>query len=323
MEYSILDSYLDSVSDEFYLSSRIHLSQSYFEHPKVYLKRDDELSSSIIGSKFRKYASLLPQLANSNKTIIITGSEHSNNVLGIAQLLIEKNIPFNICVKKAHDSTSGNGLWLRQLCGEKLWVLEPTEWNNLDSFVANKMGKKPYEILPEGSSVNAAIPGCLTLAKDIARWEEMNGIFFNNIFIDSGTGLMAASLLNGLRLLEKKRHLFITHIAGNEKEFSAMDRKVKNWFAQKGMSELKDDMVQVSHHHPPFAKSFGSVNASAKREWANIMAQEGILPDLTYSVKHFYSVKQVLRHIKPLEFNLVVYSGGSFAARSHEHFLPL
>lgn len=322
MANSIKDLFSDKVSKEFNLSSRIHLSNSYFQHPNVYIKRDDELSSSIIGSKYRKYASLIPQLASSSKTVIITGSEHSNNVLGLSQLLIEKNIPFFVCVKKAHDS-SGNGLWLKQICGERLWCLNSTEWDNVDEHIAHKMGQNPYTVLPEGASVSAAIPGCLTLAQDIFDWETKHDVYFDNIFIDSGTGLMAASLLNGLRYDDRKRNLFITHVAGNEDEFSVMNKKVRDWLQEKCSAKLSQNNIQVHHHHPPFAKSFGSVNAYAKKEWAEIMSQEGILPDLTYSVKHFYTVKQVLHHIKPTGTSLVMYSGGSFAARSHEHLLPL
>ena len=69
--------------------SRVH-ALSDNEYPDTWIKREDESSFGISGSKKRKYASLIPFLKkNKFDCVGVIGGSNSNNVIGLVQLLIE------------------------------------------------------------------------------------------------------------------------------------------------------------------------------------------------------------------------------------------
>jgi len=93
------------------LQSRIHRLQPPFE--AVFVKRDDELSSSISGSKIRKYASLILFLKSEGFTdVLLLGGFRSNHVIGCAQLLKENRLTPHVFFEEgfAGDLNSGNHL---------------------------------------------------------------------------------------------------------------------------------------------------------------------------------------------------------------------
>ena len=84
--------------------SRIHPLPGYLPlqaGAPIYIKREDELSAGVVGTKLRKYLSILPHLEQYQYTdAILVGSAHSNNVMGLSQLLIERGIRVHVLIKQ-------------------------------------------------------------------------------------------------------------------------------------------------------------------------------------------------------------------------------
>ena len=59
-------------------------------------------------------------------------------------------------------------------------------------------------IVPEGSFCKEAIVGASTLALDILKNEKELGIEFDHVFVDSGTGMTAMSLIYAFHILSIK-----------------------------------------------------------------------------------------------------------------------
>ena len=308
-----------SVLKEFKLNSRVHLANSYFGDNKVYIKRDDELSSGIIGTKLRKYVSLIPALVKAKKPVIAVGSLHSNNLVSLAQILIEFDINFKVVAKDANATNTGNGLWLKTLVGDNLILLERKQWNQHEEWI--RVNYPDHLVLPEGASINDCIPGLLTLSLEINDWIEEQNIQLEHLFLDAGTSFSAAVCCAGLAICENSpKNIHITHIAGNETLFEQQLRKIETYLEASGFN-IPELPFKIFHHNPKTAKSFGAVNSTIAIEWKQIMQQEGIITDLTYGAKHFYTIKEYLSHKQGHYTALIVNSGNSFAARNHEHIL--
>ena len=327
---SLLTPFLESSLN---LHTRVHPLQSkIYESGKLFIKREDELSSGISGSKYRKYASLIPFLLKENfDEVVIIGGSNSNNVIASMQLFRENKIPFHLMLLENHSTTpKGNELWMKMLLGEeKVQYITRDEWENIDSITDNYKKEKERQekkifVLREGAEVLEAIPGAMTLALDILQNEDKNNISFNHIFIDSGLGISAIGLILGLEYLglnDKEIHL--TLIAGTEDEFNA-----KLEFFRENISTLlsipeADSTIHVKFHTPPSAASFGSINDNIIQKTISIAKKEGILMEPVYSVKHFMSMEEVLSEGKTEGDALFIYNGGALGLAGFAEKLSL
>ncbi|MES9857303.1 MAG: hypothetical protein ABW166_11950 [Sedimenticola sp.] len=303
-------------------SSRVHRLNTYlpqFSDAPYYIKREDELNSGVVGSKLRKYLSLLPALERAQvDEAVLIGSAHSNNVMGLAQLLIQRGISISALVKQpGSDELNGNHLFLRMLVtNEKIRYLSHNEWPQAEAIAQQwaveleKQGKTPV-IIPEGGDHPDVLPGTLTLAQDIYRNEQQLGLQFSDLWTDSGTGVSSIGLLLGLRLLGmSERQLNITLIAGDEEAFHERYQRHQRWLEAALGEAIPVEAPEINFLKPATAPSFGSVNKTLLRETACIARQCGILMDPVYSAKHLYTVKCAMEEQPPSGPQLILYNGG-------------
>ena len=290
------------------LHTRIHSIDNYREN--TYVKREDELSAGIVGSKYRKYASIIPFIQKNYDEVIVIGSENSNNVVGILQLLNENAIatkPF--LLKQNNPQPRGNSLWLRLLCDQqKIQWIERHDWPQVQKIAHEYCQQnKRTLVLPEGGNHHSALYGAMTLAFDITQNEKQNKRHFPEIFIDSGSGMTSIAMILGFAAQEyTPRKFHITMIAGNKQEYLDLLNKYKMQIADKLQSPI--DEKNIIFHKPPTAKSFGAVNATVLKEIKNIARTTGILVDPIYSAKHFLTA----RSIAPTAPSLLVFNGSGF-----------
>ena len=315
---SLLTPFLES---EFILQTRINELQSkIYKNGKLFIKREDELSSGIAGSKFRKYASLIPFLKKENfDEVIVIGGMNSNNIVAAMQLLREFSIKAKFLIHQSYVAAPiGNELWTRMLLHKKIIeYISSEEWKNVNSIADEYLSGKAREgkkifILREGGSVLEAIPGAMTLALDILRNEEMNGITFKNIFVDSGTGTTAMGLIIAMEYLGMNdREVHITLIAGTQEEFE----KNLQYFRERISELLKTEKctlaIKVHFHKPSVSAGFGKVNEAIIQKTISIAKQEGILMEPVYSVKHFMVMEDVLDKGGMEGDALFIYNGGA------------
>jgi 1-aminocyclopropane-1-carboxylate deaminase/D-cysteine desulfhydrase-like pyridoxal-dependent ACC family enzyme len=146
----------------------------------------------------------------------------------------------------------------------------------------------------------------MTLAEDILRNEKENGITFDHIFIDSGTGMSAIGLLAGLAqagVCDKSIH--ITLIAGSENEFW------QRWDSITSSLEIKKYEGNIIFHEPAIAPSFGSITAAVLNEVRSIAQMEGILAEPVYTAKHFCTARKVIETETITGNVLIINSGGA------------
>lgn len=285
------------------IHSRVHRLRS-FDTPtcQCWVKRDDELGFGISGSKFRKYRSLIPYLLSEHfEQIVLIGGIHSNNILGLSQLLVENRLPFKLYLRGDPDRLLvGNGLLTALIAGKTRirWVSR-AEWPEVEAIAKLENEGKHLFIVPEGACCLQAVEGALTLAQDIGRNEREVGLTFDHVFIDAGTGLTAIALLKGFT---GTGHLHIILMAEDEEAFLGRLRAFGGSFS-----------VPFTLYKPQNAASFGSVNERVMQEIRDVAATEGILLDPIYSAKLFIEGRRISIDTKLKGNVLFVHGGGALS----------
>lgn len=292
--------------------SRVHSLNNFPSLPgrKWFIKRDDELSFGISGSKYRKYTSLIPYLLqNKIENVLLVGSSHSNHLVGILQLLNEEKIKSTLYLSQTHDQIlQGNRAFIKLLIGKShVHTLPKEQWQQKDILIPLQLDSSSLYI-PEGADMLPALPGALSLAQDLARNQAENKVHFDHIFIDAGTGLSAIGLLLGMPFFDLKAHVHIVLMAGTSEVFH---KKLLGYKAYlEGLLEVPIHLPTFFLYNASIGKAFGSTPETIFKEIQTLATEEGILTDPIYSAKLFYSAKEIANQ-SLLKGNLLcIHSGG-------------
>lgn len=304
--------------------SRIHPLRTFPQN--CFVKRDDELGFSITGTKVRKFRSLIPYLLQQNVTdAVVIGGGHSNNVLGITQLLIENEVNPILFLRGApSDAPQGTELFIRLLVrAQSIHWVPRNQWNRVETFAnacADQLqseGKQSI-VIPEGSSLPASLPGATTLALDILRNETEQKVNFNHLFMDVGTGLSAAATMLAFVYLKKELKIHLVLLAGREIHFVKTLKHYHEIF-QEWLCCPVPLPENFEMHYPSTARSFGSINQRVMRSIHSLAQQEGFLTDPIYSAKLFLTAKEVIEKQNLTGNILLVHSGGGMALQGYSH----
>ena len=144
------------IATDFPLHSRTHPLKSFnTSRLQCYIKRDDELG--IYGSKIRKFSSLITYLLQQDiDEAVVIGGAHSNHVMGISQLLIEKNIKPRLFLCEARQTPmKGNALLTQLLVPENQirWISRQ-QWKDVHemakTYANEQSSQKKVFVVPEG-----------------------------------------------------------------------------------------------------------------------------------------------------------------------------
>ncbi len=289
------------------LTSRVH-KLNHFSEEKLscYVKRDDELSCGISGTKLRKYASIIPFLINEKiNHLIIIAVPQSNNLLAALQIARELQLKITVfLLKPKHDLVQGNfKLSLMFLNPEEIIWVNRSEWGQVEHLAEHylKLKQKEYTsfILTEGASVPQAMKGAMSLAYDIQKNEHELGFNFDHVFIDAGTGFSAAALIKGFFEMVHPALIHVLLLADEEVVFK---KKLEQW-----LGFLPENFVCF---YPKTARAFGSLNETIKKEIKRLAQEEGILTEPIYSAKLFHTTREYIKADWIEGKGLIIHSGG-------------
>jgi len=286
------------------LHSRIHRLNNFTSNNQVFIKRDDELSCGVSGSKYRKYSSIIPNLLKQKiQHVYVIGSTHSNNVLAAMQMLRENKFKITALLLKSHNHRYHGNFKLSKLFikdKDIIWI-DRADWPNVNEIALKESIKNNLTsfILTEGASVIEGIVGAKTLAIDILKNELEQGVKFDHVFLDSGTGFSASCCIKELEDSHHKAQCHILLLAGSQEEFIEKNKRLSN-----------AKLTNTTFFTPSNAKSFGSINQTLKKFIYTFAYQQGVLVDPIYSGKLFYESEKYINENTIRGNILIIHSGG-------------
>lgn len=282
------------IHSDFNLNTRISEIRIISErYNRIYLKRDDELSSGIAGSKYRKYASLIKYITkNDFKMVYTSGSLFSNHLTGIVQLFREFSIDFRILVPYADKGAfKGNRILLDILTtDDEIIFFESIEKH--DSFIEN-LNTEESLYIGEGGVHPQAIAGMLSLSAEILQSEQTKNYVYENIFIDAGTSFSAAVTAAGLSTSENKHRLFVVDNPGDHNVFNNFYSRSQNFLRENNIEIY--DTCSTFFLKPVSAASFGSVNRTVLEFIRSFARLNGILLEPVYTAKTLMTGAEYIR----------------------------
>ena len=298
--------------------SRIHPLKTFGDsQTPCYVKREDELGFGISGSKIRKYSSLIHLLQkNGIKEAILIGGPYSNNIVGLTQLMIENSIQPTLFLHGDSGTKKIGNFLLTSLMvsNDSIHWISRDEWTNVQEKAALYAEKKSKQtiVIPEGANMAEALPGALTLPLDIIKNEHQSNIEFDHIFIDSGTGMMACVIALAFAWLKKTTKIHVVLMAEGESEFMKTLSTLQAQFESLLGIQIKWPCVieNLKLYRPSVGSSFGSTNKIIFEEIRHIARTEGFLTDPVYSVKLFFTARNIIASEAIKGNCLLIHSGG-------------
>lgn len=298
-----------------YMQSRVHSLHSFTGNS--YIKRDDELSFSMTGTKYRKYPSLLRYLKKGKyKKIGVIGSLNSNNILSLSQVLIENNFSFQLYLLKPNKNTiSSSNAFLLKLLSPNIQLVKREEWKDVFDFAE----KDCDFVIPEGCFLPQTIPSLMSLGRDIERNEVEHKHKYQKIFIDSGTGISAISLILYFSILNIEKEIHVLSCTENESSFFKKLEQMKKHLELKYHEKIPT-VTKYYFHRPEVGKSFGSIQKRHLDFIKEFATKEGVFLDPIYTSKLFFFAKEFLRTNESKEKNLIIHSGGGTSLLGFSHY---
>ncbi len=297
-------------------TSRIHRLRPWTQN--VWLKREDELSASISGCKWRKLLGLSSGWSQQGiDTLVAFGGSRSQFLLGLMQIARELGLELHLLVKEGSPlKPQGTDLLWPLLVQSYPWeaVARP-EWPKVEAkAIELKRSLQSQDrrvfLVREGGAQWEGLLGALSLPLDIQRQEEQLGRQFSYILVDAGTGLTAQALILGLGCLGHPAQVHVVLCAGDEQSFA---RDLADFHKELAQHLPGADQITLNYlcHVPRSARSFGSTNRAVFAEISRTAAESGVLLDPVYSAKMFMVGRELVASFGDRADILFIHSGGS------------
>lgn len=307
-------------SESYPMHSRVHpLNKQPFEEASLFVKREDELGVFSMGSKIRKYRTLIEDLKERRVSkVVLIGGENSNHIAFFSLLLRENKIEPFVFLRKSYEKQLRGTRLLTHLLNTNIFLIERKDWEKVKDIAKVKqleLANQGFEVelLQEGGFSKAGLIGALTLVLDLLKNEKEIGDAFQHIFLDSGTGFQAAAFILGLKYIAHKAKCHVLLAGGDALEFEENLTCLKTFFESLFGDKVSFRDKNYELYLPSVGKSFGSIPKIILKQALQTLLEEGLVLDPFYSAKLFFEANKIIPE-KNLSGNILyIHSGGSLS----------
>jgi len=259
----------------------------------VYIKRDDLIHPIISGNKWRKLKYLLKKAQGQNKTHLVTfGGAYSNHLLATAGAAARFGFKATGIVRG--EEVNNDTLFMCRLHGMELIFTDRESYRDKQALFNKYFGDDENAFfIDEGGASPEAAQGCSELVGELTDP-------YDHVFCASGTGTMAAGIINGITDHKLPTVLHSIPVFKN------------GGFIAGEIDKLLSAPAGYQLHTDYHFGGYGKVNNDLINFIKRFVADTGILIDPIYTGKMLYAIYDLAdkNYFRPGSSILAIHSGG-------------
>jgi D-cysteine desulfhydrase len=279
-----------------YQATPIQRLSENLNNNSYYIKRDDLIPISFGGNKARKAVLFFEDLILAKSDCVVTyGSSSSNHCRVIANIAAAKGIPCHIISPTESSYPTSNSEMIK-LFGA---FVTKCPVSQVSTTIERKMeelraiGYNPY-FIQGGGHGDIGTQSYINAYEEILDYEKSSDMYFDYIFHTTGTGTTQAGLVCGK----------ILH--GDEREIIGISNARKNPYGRKVvldsvygylLSQNKEPVVSeaITFIDDYILDGYGSYNEKILQTIRDVLTNDGIPLDTTYTGKAFWGMKEYIK----------------------------
>ena len=279
----------------------------------LYIKRDDLIPYSFGGNKARKAYLFFEEIDRGDYDCVVTyGSSHSNHCRIVSNMAAARGKKCYLIGPEEVSDTTFNSKLMHCFGAEIITV--PVE--NVHETIEERLqtlknsGRKPY-FIPGGGHGNLGTQAYINCYDEIKEYENENNIFFDYIFLASGTGTTQAGLICGqLKNKDNDRKIVGISIARrNPRGRNVVINSVEEYMDNCNKEEVETRTVFNDDY---IGCGYGKENEEIEDVIRETMIKYGIPLDSTYTGKAFQGMKKYIAENNIKNKNILfIHTGGT------------
>lgn len=258
----------------------------------LYIKRDDLIPYSFGGNKARKGLLFYEEIDKGSYDCVVTyGSSHSNHCRIISNMAASRNMPCYLIGPEEVADETYNSKFMKLFGAEIIIVPVEQVHNAIESKLKElkAMGRKPY-FIPGGGHGNIGTKAYVNCYDEIKQYEKKNDIYFDYIFLASGTGTTHAGLVCGqIKHNDDRKIVGISIARKNPRGRNVVIDSIREYMPEVPESIVQSKTIFVDDY---VGDGYGKENLEVKDTIKEAMIRYGIPLDSTYTAKAFLGMKK-------------------------------
>ncbi|WP_053218192.1 1-aminocyclopropane-1-carboxylate deaminase/D-cysteine desulfhydrase [Virgibacillus senegalensis] len=278
-----------------------------------YIKRDDLLPISFGGNKARKAVLFFEDLILKKSDCVVTyGSSSSNHCRVIANIAAAKGIPCHIIspIESSHPTSNSKmiklfGAFVTNCPVSQVSIMIESKMDELRA-----KGYKPY-FIQGGGHGDIGTQSYVNAYEEILKYEKSSGIYFDYIFLTTGTGTTQAGLVCGKILHGDEREVIgISNARKKSYGSRVVLESVSSYFLSQDKEPFESEDIAFIDDY--VLDGYGSYNDKILQTIRDVLINDGIPMDTTYTGKAFWGMKEFIKkkHITDKKI-LFIHTGGT------------
>ncbi len=278
-----------------------------------YLKRDDLFSFFLGGNKARKAALFFEDIKKKNCDCVVSyGSSSSNHCRVVANIAAAKSMPCYLITPTEASKPTINSKMV-QIFGATVRKCPTTEVEKaIETVLAElkKQGHNPY-FIPGGGHGDIGTRAYVYAYEEINNYERKTGIYFDYIFLTSGTGTTQAGLICGQLICNDNRTIVgISNARKNPYGGQVVLESVNSYLDSIGKKHVTSKNINFVDDY--VLGGYGSYNNDILQTIKEILIRDGIPMDTTYTGKGFWGMKEYIKEKQITGKNILfIHTGGT------------
>jgi D-cysteine desulfhydrase len=281
---------------DFYSATPIQKISENLNDNSFYVKRDDLLPISFGGNKARKAVLFFEEMKQKEADCVVTyGSSSSNHCRVIANIAAAKGIPCHIITPNESSHPTSNSKMV-ELFGS---IVTQCPISEVSFTIERKLeelqsqGYNPY-FIQGGGHGNIGTKAYVDAYEEILNYEKSSGIYFDYIFLTTGTGTTQAGLVCGKIINGNKREIVgISNARKNPNGGEVVLDCVNSYLMSLDLEPKTKDVITFIDDY--VLNGYGTYNVAVLQTIKESLIKDGIPMDLYYTGKTFWGMKEYIQ----------------------------